>query len=234
MSETSYLARDRYRDPAEAASYEARRFRSFKGRLVDRRERALVTRALAAARILALGDGRIERLLDLPAGTGRLAPLLGAWAPLVLAADRSREMLRQGARYGEARYEGKAVQADATRLPFRDSAFDAVVCLRLLGHLPPAVRRLALAEMRRVSRSFLIVAFYDSTPVTRLRRRLGPRLRRGAWFAEPLTRSRHELETLGLRVRLAMPLLRWLSETWVLLLERVDDGPRAPGPGNAR
>jgi SAM-dependent methyltransferase len=210
MSQPAYPARDRYRDPEEARNYDTRRFRSFRGQLVDRRERALVERALAAAGLAPGG-----RLLDLPAGTGRLAALFRAHGAAVIAADRSREMLRHA-----AEYEGKAVQADVVALPFRSGAFDLVVSLRLLGHLPPAVRAAALDELARVSRGPLIVACYDSTWVTRLRRRLGPAARRGAWFAEPLRSTRAELVARGFRVRLALPLLPFLSETWILLLER--------------
>jgi SAM-dependent methyltransferase len=206
-----YPARDRYAAPEEAASYEARRFRSLRGRFVDRREQALIARALARV------GAPLLRLLDLPAGTGRLAGLLGARAPLVLGADRSREMLRQG-----AKYDGIAVQADAASLPFPDRAFDAVVSLRLMGHLPPAERRAVLAEMQRVSRRFLVIAFYDSTPWTRLRRRLGSRQRRGPWYAEPIARTRCELGEMGFQVRMAWPLARFVSETWILLLERPD------------
>jgi SAM-dependent methyltransferase len=218
MTGADYPARERYRDPREAAAYDARRFRSWKGRLVDRRERALVDRSLSRARALAGAPGRVERILDLPAGTGRLASFLATAGRTVIAADRSLEMLRQGAGYGGS------VQVDATTLPFPDRTFDAVVSLRLLGHLPAAVRRSALIEMRRVSRRFLVVAFYDSTPMTRFRRRLGSRARRGPWHAEPLARTRRELGELGLAERLALPLWRWFSETWVLLLERVEGG----------
>ncbi len=223
MTAPAYPARDRYRDREEAATYDERRFRSLRGRLVDRRERALVARALAAA-----GNFHGGRLLDLPAGTGRLAALLAAHAGLVLGADRSREMLRLG-----AGYRGQAVQADVVALPFRDGAFDAVVSLRLLGHLPPAVRAAALAELARVSRGPLIVAFYDSTWLTRLRRRRGPPARRGAWFAEPLRQTREALAAGGFRVRLALPLLPFFSETWILLLDHPGarpEGPRAERP----
>ena len=213
-ADPAYPARDRYADRKEAASYDARRFRSLRGRVVDRREQALIARALAAV------APPLERLLDLPAGTGRLAALLGARAPSVLGADRSREMLRQG-----AKYDGLAVQAEAARLPFPDRAFDAVVSLRLMGHLPPDERRAVLAEMRRVTRRFLVIAFYDSTPWTRLRRRLGSRLRRGPWYAEPIARTRRELDGLGFQVRLALPLARFISETWIFVLERPDHEP---------
>ncbi len=221
MRPQSYPARDRYRDRKEADAYEQRRFRSLRGRLVDRRERSLVRRALAAT-----GAGPFARILDLPAGTGRLAALLRAEAGAVIGADRSHEMLSLAAGYC-----GTAVQADATALPFRAGTFDTVVCLRLMGHLPAAVRTAALGELRRVSRRFLVVAFYDSTPVTRLRRRLTTRARRGAWFAEPLARTRGELARLGFRVRLALALAPLVSETWVLLLERTDAGPEVRDAG---
>lgn len=217
MTTPAYPARDRYRDPDEARTYDARRFRSWRGRLIDRREQVLIARALDAAGIAPPG-----RILDLPAGTGRLAPLLTEYAIDTFGADLSREMLGQATGYGR-----RAVIADAVALPFPDGVFDAVVSLRFTAHLPPAVRRLALSEMARVSRRFLVVAVYDSTPWTRLRRRFRPATA-GPWFSEPVERTRQELAALGLRVRLALAVLPFFSETWVLLLER--EGATAGGP----
>ncbi len=216
----SYPARQVYRRPVVAAGYERARFYSWFGRLVDWRERRLVARALRLT-------GQPTGVLDLPAGTGRLAPVLGAQAELVIGADRSWQMLHQ-----EGRYATRAVVTDAVQLPFRDNAFDVVVSLRFMGHLPPAVRAAALEEMARVARHRLVVAFYDATLVTRLRRYCRRRLTgvdRGVWYAEPIARTRQQLAARGFTVHAAFPLARLVSETWVLVLER--RSPAAPAAG---
>lgn len=89
-----------------------------------------------------------ERVLDLGCGPGdgtaRIAQS-GAWA---LGLDYSMGMLEK------ARHEplagGRLTRGDAGRLPFRDGAFDKVVCTNSFHHYPD--HRRALAEMRRVLR----------------------------------------------------------------------------------
>jgi SAM-dependent methyltransferase len=94
--------------------------------------------------------GPARRLLEVGVGTGRIALPLHRRGRRVVGADLSRPMLE--------RYRAKAAAAglppppvllaDATRLPFRDAAFDAVLEVHVL-HLVPGWER-ALAEARRV------------------------------------------------------------------------------------
>jgi SAM-dependent methyltransferase len=56
------------------------------------------------------------------------------------------------------------VQADATALPFADKEFDATVCLDVIEHMPIDVRAKAIAEMVRVSRRVVVVAFPNDKP----------------------------------------------------------------------
>lgn len=51
------------------------------------------------------------------------------------------------------------VQASASALPFPSRAFDAVVSLDLIEHLPEALRSIAVAEMARVARNTVIIGF---------------------------------------------------------------------------
>ena len=45
----------------------------------------------------------------------------------------------------------RVVQADATRMPFADATFSAVVCLTMLHHLPiPELQDRLFAEVHRV------------------------------------------------------------------------------------
>lgn len=115
---------------------------------------------------LSLGD----RLLDLGAGTGDLAreALARHAGVTAVAADFTLEMMRVGktrplAAAQAARLEWCA--ADATRLPFADHSFDALVSgylLRNVIDLPAA-----LAEQRRVLRPGGRLVALDTTPPPR-------------------------------------------------------------------
>ena len=85
-----------------------------------------------------------------------------------------------------ARRHGRAVQAPATALPFADGTFDSVWSFGLLHHLPDHEARLAVAEMRRVTRAGGCTVVFDAVlprvawhrPVASVLRRLD----RGHWM----------------------------------------------------
>jgi SAM-dependent methyltransferase len=94
--------------------------------------------------------GPQDRLLEVGVGTGRIALPLHRRGRRVVGVDMSMPMLE---RYrAKAAAEGLTppvvVRADATRLPFGNASFDAVLEVHLL-HLVPSWER-ALAEARRV------------------------------------------------------------------------------------
>ena len=94
--------------------------------------------------------GPARRLLEVGAGTGRIALPLHRRGRQIVGADLARPMLeRYRAKAAAAALPPPAVlQADATRLPFGDAGFDAVLEVHVL-HLVPDWE-LALAEARRV------------------------------------------------------------------------------------
>jgi ubiquinone/menaquinone biosynthesis C-methylase UbiE len=213
----SYRAKDHYRDAAVANSYDAERFTSRKGRFVDHREQGLIRDLIGRSGITPPAS-----VLDIPAGTGRLAMSLAQDGFQVTGVDVSERMLEQaGVRWSSLPIDQRpsAVVADAEALPFGDASFDLVVSLRLAGHLPPATRVRVLREFRRVSRRYTIVAFYDRWSLQGVVRR---RARRGlAW--NPIARSEldDELRRAGLRAVAKRSMLRYVSETVVVLAERV-------------
>ncbi len=94
-----------------------------------------------------LADGPAERVLDLGCGTGQLAARIRDGLPRarVTGCDFSAGMLRHAAaRTGMIGW----VQGDATRLPFADSAFDAVVSTEAFHWFPDQTA--ALRECYRV------------------------------------------------------------------------------------
>jgi ubiquinone/menaquinone biosynthesis C-methylase UbiE len=114
----------------------------------DRVYAALAHALVAAAGVPVAG----RRVLDVGAGTGAVSRAArDAGAGPVVACDLAAAMLRS---LGPA---FAAVQTDATRLPFRDGAFDLVLSGMTLGHFPDPAS--ALREIRRVSGALAASAF---------------------------------------------------------------------------
>jgi SAM-dependent methyltransferase len=101
------------------------------------------------ARLLRKHLSEPRRLLDAGAGTGRFASRLAA--EYHCAVDCLDLELR-GLRHAAARGHSRLVLGDLRKLPLRDAAYDAVVSLDALVHLPPGQEKAALSELARVLR----------------------------------------------------------------------------------
>lgn len=136
-----------YADPAMASSFDAKRFGGPIGAmLLQDQERVLAE---------FLGDVSGLRILDMATGTGRAALALARRGAAVTGVDASREMLSVArARAADAGLAIEFVEGDAHALTFADCAFDEVVCLRMLMHVPDWRR--ALSELCRVTRHRLV------------------------------------------------------------------------------
>ncbi len=139
MKHYSYEA---YADPNMAAGFDAKRFGGPIGQmLLADQERVLVE---------ALGDVEGCRILDMATGTGRAALALARRGAKVTGVDASAEMLSVARRRAaDSRLPVDFAEGDAHALAFRDRAFDFVVCLRMLMHVPDWRR--CLAELCRVA-----------------------------------------------------------------------------------
>lgn len=180
-------------------------------RRTDRRERAILAAWLERC-------GPCERVLDVPCGTGRFAPLLAAHARTMVAADAAHAMV--------GRHPGRArLQSSAHALPFRDASFELTVCSRLLHHLErPAQRCAVLAELARVSVRWLIASHFDRASLQAWRSRL--RRRTDGRHAITVAAFRAEAAACGWIERERAWIARGVSEqTWVLL-ERTGAGGR--------
>lgn len=96
-----------------------------------------------------LGDRTIERSLEIGCGFGRNSPVLAELAREHIAVDVNAEPLELARRhYPHVHFE----VASATKLPFADESFDAVVTWTVLQHIPPHLISAACAEIARVTR----------------------------------------------------------------------------------
>jgi 2-polyprenyl-3-methyl-5-hydroxy-6-metoxy-1,4-benzoquinol methylase len=139
--------KDHYQSIAVASSYHAafsgpRGWRTLRARSVASRERAVVARFAQC-----VPHGKI---LDLPAGTGKLAPVFAALGGSVVACDIAPPMLeiarREYAAAGCADVVFRICDAEQVTSTLAQR-FDLAVCLRLLHRVPLAVRGVILAEL---------------------------------------------------------------------------------------
>ncbi|MFL5320315.1 MAG: class I SAM-dependent methyltransferase [Myxococcaceae bacterium] len=106
--------------------------------------RALARVQKEAIRRLNLKGG--ELVLDLGCGPGDGMRQVGAQGAKAVGLDYSEGMLTQAK--GRVVVQGRLARGDAGRLPFRDGAFDRIVCTNSFHHYPE--RLSSLKEMRRV------------------------------------------------------------------------------------
>jgi ubiquinone/menaquinone biosynthesis C-methylase UbiE len=142
-----------------------------------------------------------KRILDAGCGAGQFTEImleLSDRDASICCFDLSHEMLRRG-RKRLQNDRPKPLAADITRLPYRDAAFDCVVCGWVLEHLPdphPGLRE--ISRVLQTSGKLLIL----STETTFF----------GAWvsrFYKCRTYRREELRTACEEVG-----LRWTREFW--------------------
>jgi SAM-dependent methyltransferase len=214
-------ARAPYREAAAAAAYAEERFRRGTGPATDRREREVLSDILGRT-----GLGRGARVLDCPAGAGRLADLLAARGFAVAAADQSEAMLAHaGGALAGAGIPRRLAAADALALPFRDGSFDLVLCHRLLHHLETeGERRALLGALARASRRFVLLSWFDAASLQHLRRALRRPFRPSRRHAVTRATLVRDAAAAGLRPLAFRALRPLVSELSFVLLETA--GPR--------
>jgi len=213
-----YRARDVYRTEEVVGAYDQRRFSSVKGKLTDKLEKRLIDKALEAASI---SSG--ARILDIPCGTGRLSIYLAHRGLEITGADISLLMVEKAKEKAKKINLAHKIQfeiAEAERLPHGDSAFDAIVSLRLLGHTPPEARVALLKEFARVSKNYLVLTFYSRNCLQGFLRKRRRRKAGGEWYPVSSRQMDKELEAAGLEKAKVFPLFAGVSETVVVLARK--------------
>ncbi|OYT53474.1 MAG: hypothetical protein B6U72_05850 [Candidatus Altiarchaeales archaeon ex4484_2] len=211
----SYNAREAYQNTSVAERYEKVRFSSFMGKFVDYLEKKTVIN------ILKQHSNDIETILDLPCGTGRITKVLIESGFKVVDADISRDMInvsKKGIEVGKI----NSVVCDAEALPFRDNSFDCIVSIRFTGHVPPQLRVGILNEMRRVTKKWIVISYYNPYSVKGFLRGIMTMIRgnKGAWYPITPSNLKEELKRANLSLIDVKPILGTIAETYMVLLSR--------------
>jgi SAM-dependent methyltransferase len=148
----TYEARSLYDQPGYARQYDQTRYIDdpAKTQRDDQTRRAI-------AETLSKLQG-VKHILDLPCGTGRLSEQLLQSGYQYTGVDLSPAMLEVAREKMANRPDAKFIQADGEALPFEPNSFDAILCVRFLNLVPSEPRRKILAEFKRVSKRWLIIA----------------------------------------------------------------------------
>ena len=198
--------------------YQRQRYRSLDQAWVNWREQRLLAQMLTQCQLTH------STVLDVPCGYSRFAPLYARLEITAIGADVSYDMAHLAAanhaRHGRERW----LCADVLALPFTDSVFDSVLCIRLLHHrYSDAERQRILCELARVSRRFVIISFYRSTLLHTLARHW--RGSRGRLAMMTLPHLRELAQASGLQIRRVHSLLRFChAQTFVVLTKTHSTG----------
>jgi ubiquinone/menaquinone biosynthesis C-methylase UbiE len=209
--------RQRMQAAAEAEKY-AHRFEKGARRRINLREQRAVELILA-------GLGKIDFILDIPAGAGRFLDVLSRHCRRLIESDVALEILLHARQKAvEANLATDVVQGNASRLPLTDQAVDLIFCNRLLHHLLQRPERASvLREFHRVSRRHVLVSFFDyrkwliSRSILKMLKRRSP-----TYHKQPsLTEFGEEVVSCGFRIAKVHALgPTWVAEKYILL-ERV-------------
>jgi ubiquinone/menaquinone biosynthesis C-methylase UbiE len=166
-------------------------------------------------------------VLDVPCGYSRFASLYARLGITAIGADVDYAMAHLAAtnhiRHGREGW----LCADVLALPFTDSVFDSVLCIRLLHHrYSDAERQRILCELARVSRRFVIISFYRSTLLHTMARHW--RGSRGRLTTMTFPHLRELLQASGLQIQRVHSLLRFChAQTFVVLTKTHSTESRA-------
>jgi 2-polyprenyl-3-methyl-5-hydroxy-6-metoxy-1,4-benzoquinol methylase len=120
----------------------------------------------------------VRTILDAPCGVGRATVMLAQEAYEVTGIDLGEGALEL-ARKAVAETSAKAVieKQDLVKLDYADGQFDAVLCFRLIHHLPtPQHREEIIAELCRVAKRYVLISYLSPLSLTSVKRKFKTRL----------------------------------------------------------
>lgn len=185
-------------------------------RFIAWREREAVRKLL-----LSVPHGNV---VDVPAGTGKMAPVFAALGSTVTPCDVSENMLA----LAKLSYAEAGTRTDEFRLVDLEAAtsvlhktFDAVVCVRLMHRVPDAVKARMLTEISHLA-PYAVVSFGVENGYAVVRRGIRRTLLGGADAGVETRGSLDRIRILAeadFDVVKALPIASVLSSEWMFLLK---------------
>jgi ubiquinone/menaquinone biosynthesis C-methylase UbiE len=167
------------------------------------------------------------KILDIPCGTGRMIKFLNQQDKCVTGADISKEMMNIAKKKtSNTNSSPDFYQVDAVSLPFKDNAFDAIISIRFMGHIPKGTRIKILSEFGRISKN-AIVEYSLKTKTVKIRQAIEKTLKTGSglsrrweWHTFEKNDLFKEIKEAGLKVINMWAKLPYLSDSYYFLMQR--------------
>tara|TARA_Y100001970_G_scaffold72098_1_gene91522 strand:+ start:12830 stop:13498 length:669 start_codon:yes stop_codon:yes gene_type:complete len=220
MVDYEQKTRQRYKDDSYAKNYKMEylsslTFKGFKSRIIAYREIYIIRFFL----------NKIIRnnmlVMDIPCGTGKLGKILSNYPIKIVAADVSQSMLNLA--YNEySENKTKYEIMDATKIPYKNTSFDIIVCLRLFQRLPLDTRQKILSEFNRTTKKYLIISYSFSTVWQKYRYKIKRLINKKApkFFSEPKNTIIMELNDFGFDVLESKLVLKCFSSEIIFLAKK--------------
>lgn len=209
------------------SGYGATKARSYKNqqtkdicwaRITTWRERVNVESALAWCNLK-----KIDKVLDIPCGSGIMADILLRFPARIVASDISEEMMNLAREdYRGLNFKG-FIKADITEAPFKNESFHCVVIIGLMHRLPLDIRLKALRGAVSLCSRFLIVSYSIDSPAQRVKQWFLRKLSQSHKSAPVPTRMKdivREVNSNGLTVKKIYRVVPILSAERILILEK--------------
>jgi SAM-dependent methyltransferase len=206
----------------EVAHYEKNRYRGLDQRMVHHREKRILERIFD-------GMGKKSGLaLDIPCGYGRFTPLLHRQGFIPVSSDYSFSMVKRALKsYPDMPLHGGFIADAKNLLPLKDGTAEVILSMRFFHHIHNERERGAvLSEFSRVTRKWVVLSFYQSTPIhllQRLLRRIFKRARRKIKMIDQ-REFEQALEGTSLRIEKIYPLFRGIHAQRIALLRNESAG----------
>jgi len=206
----------------EVAHYEKTRYRGLDQRLVHRREEKILEKIFG---IIGMNSGTA---MDIPCGYGRFTGFLVRQGLTTVCSDYSISMVRRALQRTDETESSAGFVADAKqRLPLKDSSADILLSMRFFHHIhAPDSRRFILSEFGRVTSRWVVVSFYQSSPLHRLQRFVRNLLKKTQRKIKMIDRKEFEqaLEDSALQLERTFPLFRGIHAQRIVLLKNESGG----------
>ena len=159
-----------WQDPITAMTYDEKRFSSISGKMSNWLDKRALRKSLASI-------PKDSKILDMPVGTGRMSYYMRSIGyHNITCADISEDMIHVASNILNPKKTIKFYQTDAENTLFPNGAFDVIVSIRFMGHIPREIRINILREMSRICHGIIIIEYPITNPVSHLIKNVFKRL----------------------------------------------------------